>query len=127
MLVGLVWACRRNQPGLWLLGGVLIGLAAMVKPIAQGFLPLAVVAAYLVGASWRTLVGQARWPAPTRAAIFGGRDGRGRLRARHRALVDPESACAQPGLAEHVRPDADRADGLVRSRLRLRRSEPPGV
>ena len=41
----------------------------MVKPIAQGFLPLALVAAYLVAASWRATFGQVRWPAPTRAAL----------------------------------------------------------
>ena len=70
MLVGLVWACRRGHPAAWLLGGVLIGLAAMVKPIGQVFLPLALVAAYLVGASWRPLLGRLRWPAPTRAALL---------------------------------------------------------
>jgi 4-amino-4-deoxy-L-arabinose transferase-like glycosyltransferase len=69
MLVGLVWACRRDRPGWWLLGGVLIGLAAMVKPIAQGFVPLAIVAAYLVGASWRASVARVSWPAPTRTAL----------------------------------------------------------
>jgi len=69
MLVGLVRACRRGRHGWWLLGGVMIGLAAMVKPIAQGFVPLAIVAAYLVGASWRAWLGQVSWPAPTRAAL----------------------------------------------------------
>jgi 4-amino-4-deoxy-L-arabinose transferase-like glycosyltransferase len=70
MLVGLVWACRRTDPALWLLGGILIGLAAMVKPIAQGFLPLAVVAAYLAGTTWLTALGRVRWPAPTRKALL---------------------------------------------------------
>ena len=70
MLVGLVWACRRGSPAGGCSAGLLIGLAAMVKPIAQGFLPLAIVAAYLVGASWRALVGQIAWPAPTRAALI---------------------------------------------------------
>jgi hypothetical protein len=70
MLVGLVWACRRSHPVCWLLGGILIGLAAMVKPIAQGFLPLALIAAYVVGASWRPLLGRFPWPAPTRSALL---------------------------------------------------------
>ena len=47
MLVGLVWAYRRRSSRLWLLGGVLVGLATMVKPVAQGFLPLALLAALL--------------------------------------------------------------------------------
>lgn len=74
MLVGLVWACRRKNLALWLVGGLLVGLAAMVKPVAQAFLPLAVVAAYAALASWRSLatlpvVGVANWPAPTRRAL----------------------------------------------------------
>jgi 4-amino-4-deoxy-L-arabinose transferase-like glycosyltransferase len=51
MLVGLVWAIRRDQARLWLLGGLLIGLAAMVKPVAQGFLPLGLAAAFLTACS----------------------------------------------------------------------------
>jgi 4-amino-4-deoxy-L-arabinose transferase-like glycosyltransferase len=70
MLVGLVWACQRSQPARWLLAGLLIGLAAMVKPIAQGFLPMALVGAYLAGASWRSLRIPLAIPAPTRAAIL---------------------------------------------------------
>jgi hypothetical protein len=70
MLVGLVWATRRGRPALWLLGGILIGLAAMVKPIGQVFLPLAVVAGYLTAASWRPVTRVARWPAPTRRALL---------------------------------------------------------
>jgi len=69
MLVGLLWACRSGQRRAWLLAGVLIGLAAMVKPIAQVFVPLALVAAYLAGGSWRSVGGPLRWPAPTRAAL----------------------------------------------------------
>jgi 4-amino-4-deoxy-L-arabinose transferase-like glycosyltransferase len=69
MLVGMVWACRRSHPARWLLAGLTIGLAAMVKPIAQGFLPVALVGAYLVGASWRQLRVPLAVPAPTRAAI----------------------------------------------------------
>jgi hypothetical protein len=70
MLTMLVWACRQNQARLWLLGGLLVGVAAMVKPIAQGFLPLAVLAAYLTGASWRGLFMRASWPAPSRHAVI---------------------------------------------------------
>ncbi|HZO28868.1 MAG TPA: glycosyltransferase family 39 protein [Chloroflexota bacterium] len=69
MLVGLVWAYRRNGLGGWLLAGILVGLAVMVKPIAQAFLPLALVAAYLAGASWTRVASQLRWPAPTRVAL----------------------------------------------------------
>jgi hypothetical protein len=69
MLVVLVWACRRDSLRLWLLGGVLVGLATMVKPIAQGFLPLALVTAYAATASWRPLLNRLSWPAPARRAI----------------------------------------------------------
>jgi len=70
MLVALVWACRRPSPRLWLLGGILVGLAAMVKPVAQGFLPLAVVAAYVATAAWRPVMRRLSWPAPTRRALL---------------------------------------------------------
>jgi hypothetical protein len=69
MLVALIWASRRAHPARWLLAGLLIGAAAMVKPIAQGFLPLAIVAAYLVGASWRSIRVPFAIPAPTRVAL----------------------------------------------------------
>jgi 4-amino-4-deoxy-L-arabinose transferase-like glycosyltransferase len=77
MLTALLWATRRGQARWWLLGGAAIGLAALVKPIAQGFLPLAILAAYLAGASWRVLSMRASWaswlswPAPSRHAIIG--------------------------------------------------------
>src|SRR5262249_5576482 len=76
MLVGLACACRRSDLRLWLLGGVLVGLAAMVKPVAQGFLPLAVIAAYVGMASWRPLLRRGAlasnlaWAAPTRGAVL---------------------------------------------------------
>jgi hypothetical protein len=70
MLVGLVWACRRRTLRPWMLGGLLVGVCTMVKPIAQAFLPLALVAAYVAMASWRPLISRTRWPAPTRRALL---------------------------------------------------------
>jgi 4-amino-4-deoxy-L-arabinose transferase-like glycosyltransferase len=70
MLVGLVWAWRRARAWPWLFGGVLVGLAAMVKPIAQGFLPLAVLAAYLSTAAWRPGMWPVLWPAPSRRSLL---------------------------------------------------------
>ena len=55
----------RQAGDCWLLGGVLVGLAAMVKPMAQGFLPLA-------RASQRMLVGR-RLAAARRAGCRGRR------------------------------------------------------
>ncbi|MCC6175488.1 MAG: Rpn family recombination-promoting nuclease/putative transposase [Chloroflexi bacterium] len=67
--------------GPWLLGGLLLGIATLVKPIAQAFLPLAVLAVYTVTASWHPLLrrgtdphprfgaGALAWPAPTRTAL----------------------------------------------------------
>ena len=81
MLVCLVWSIRRQRIWLWLLSGVLVGLATMVKPIAQGFVPLAVVGAYLASADWRPFVRSASrpalgampsWPAPSRSALMAG-------------------------------------------------------
>ncbi|MFN8636372.1 MAG: glycosyltransferase family 39 protein [Chloroflexota bacterium] len=74
MLVALVWASRRERLLPWLVGGLLVGLAAMVKPVAQAFLPLAVLTAYFAVASWRPAFtlgtfGAASWPAPTRRAV----------------------------------------------------------
>src|SRR5262249_4359006 len=70
MLVGLLWAPRRPRPRRWLLGAVRAGHAAMVRRFARGFLPVAVVAAYAAMASWRPLVRQIRWPAPSRRALL---------------------------------------------------------
>ncbi|MGE3909246.1 MAG: ArnT family glycosyltransferase [Chloroflexota bacterium] len=72
MFTVLVWACRRNTIWLWLAGGLLIGLAAMVKPIAQGFLPFGLAAAYLTASSWRLLplLRRVSWPSPSRRAIL---------------------------------------------------------
>lgn len=70
MLVGLVWACRGGMLLPWLVGGLLVGVSTMVKPIAQGFLPLALVAAYVATASWRPLLRSVHWPAPSRRALL---------------------------------------------------------
>jgi 4-amino-4-deoxy-L-arabinose transferase-like glycosyltransferase len=70
MLVAMVWACRRQRLALWLLGGALVGTAAMVKPIGQGFLPLALASAYLATAAWRPILRPLSWPAPTRRALL---------------------------------------------------------
>jgi hypothetical protein len=70
MLVCLVWAARSSRGRLWLLGGVLVGVSAMVKPIGQGFVPIAVVSAYLASASWRPRLRRwLAWPAPSRVAL----------------------------------------------------------
>jgi hypothetical protein len=39
------WRSPRPARRLWLLGGVLVGLAALVRPVGQGVLPLAILAA----------------------------------------------------------------------------------
>jgi hypothetical protein len=74
MLVCLVWAIRSGRGRLWLLGGLLVGLATMVKPIAQGFLPIALAGAYLAAASWHPVAWRwprvrVSWPAPSRSAM----------------------------------------------------------
>jgi 4-amino-4-deoxy-L-arabinose transferase-like glycosyltransferase len=70
VLVSLVWATRSGRGRLWLLGGLLVGLATMVKPIAQGFLPIALAGGYLAAARWRRLSRWASWPAPSRLALI---------------------------------------------------------
>ena len=71
MLVSFVLALHSGHARHWLLGGLLVGLAAMVKPIAQGFVPIALVAAYLAGASWRPLLARSiSWPAPSRSGLL---------------------------------------------------------
>jgi len=52
-LVALLAAWRRGSARLWLVGGLLVGLSTLVKPIGQVFLPLALLAPIVAASPWR--------------------------------------------------------------------------